>query len=221
MKTYRSQVYRITRSQIDKHEYRYELPVDYHYMKERFDLTDDHIFPLSVGYQFQIPAGIIGDASNVQLLTFEENSKKGQTLVNTVKNLFDRFLDHSKLILHIDGKISDARIESIKFIENYSLVVGLPVIPEVMSDLVYVPIIPKYKTYSMSGCPMSAGFQNKRIFESYVSRKTSCILAPLTKKTDYLIVGELYNTSPSNLKTAEKYNIEIITYKEFVKKFIT
>lgn len=50
----------------------------------------DHIIPISYGYKNNICPKIIGGKSNIRMLHYKENMKKGVTLTNDSKKLLNR-----------------------------------------------------------------------------------------------------------------------------------
>lgn len=51
----------------------------------------DHIIPLKYGYEYNIDCSIIGDLNNLQVISKEDNFKKGNFITKEVKEVFSFF----------------------------------------------------------------------------------------------------------------------------------
>mgnify|MGYP001381858915 CR=1 FL=1 len=62
-----------------------------------------------------------------------------------------------------------------------------------------------------------SGFRNKDV-ENFINENGGNIISKVSKNTDLLIVKDLNSTS-SNVVNAKKYNIEILSLDQFLKKY--
>lgn len=76
-----------------RHTYKQPLDSLENYRLERKNgYAIDHIYPISYGFKNKIPYELVGDISNLQMLTFRENESKSDKII-TIPDLIKKYLD--------------------------------------------------------------------------------------------------------------------------------
>lgn len=181
-----------------------------------------------------------GESKEIEKYGIEYKSRSHEIFVNAFKNIKSLTYEKVIIILGYDNvgkklsiqiakehcgmepnyfglekalveKLHEKEVESyiklaVSTLEGFGITIDKPIKPAVISDSVI--------KVEFTGSPKDAGFKTKEEFLKLIS-SYNVIHSDLKNDTDFLITDSL-NSKSSKIKKAQKLNIKIITYSDFL-----